>query len=216
MGKDNEYTTATYKNSYIGINPMVVRIAKSAARKVIGRHGFTESDLPDLEQELVSAGLKAMERLNPERGNGVGLAAVAVKSRLNAILIHRYAQKRDWRKSCSLNAEIPGKSEDEDSSSLIELLPSNGNFGKLDKEGRNPVWKQLRCRDVNAAIEYLPPELQELCENLKTMTPYEIMAERNLSQAQFYNRLEKIRRFFLCFLGEDEFGEPAKIEYHPI
>jgi len=215
MGKENA-DTAVYKNSYTGIDPMVVRIAKSAARRVIGRHGFTESDLPDLEQELVCAGLKALERLDPERGNGVGLVAVAVKSRLNSILISRYAQKRDWRKSFSLNAEIPGKSEDDDASSLIELLPSGGNFGLPDKEGRNPAWKQLRCRDVNTAIGYLPPELRELCEDLKSMTPYEIMAERNLTHAQFYSRLAKIRRFFLCFLGADEFGESPQIEYRPL
>jgi len=216
MGKENEHTTAVYKNSYTGIDPMVVRIAKSAARRAIGRHGFTESDLPDLEQELVTAGLKALERFNPERGNGIGLTAAAVKSRLNAILISRYAQKRDWRKCCSLNAEIPGRSEDEDSSSLIESLPDGGNFGLPDKENRDPAWKQMRCRDVNAAIGYLPPELQGLCEDLKIMTPYEIMAEQSMTQAQFYHRLAKIRRFFLCFLGEDEFGVPPQIEYHPI
>ena len=216
MGKENADTAAVYKNFYTGINPMVVRIAKSAARRAIGRHGFTESDLPDLEQELVCAGLKALERHDPERGNGSGLIAAAVKSRLNSILISRYAQKRDWRKCSSLNAEIPGRSEDEDASSLIELLPSGGNFGLPDKEGRNPSWKQLRCRDVNTAIGYLPPELQEICEDLKTMTSYEIMAERNLTHAQFYNRLAKIRRFFLCFLGADEFGDPPQIEYRPL
>jgi hypothetical protein len=216
MGKENADTATVYKNSYTGIDPMVVRIAKSAARRVIGRHGFTESDLPDLEQELVTAGLKALERLNPERGNGVGLVAAAVKSRLNALLVSRYAQKRDWRKSCSLDTEIPGRSEDDEASSLIESLPSGGNFGLPDKDGRNPAWKQLRCRDVNAAIGYLPPELQELCEDLKLMTPYEVMAERNLTHAQFYHRLAKIRRFFLCFLGEDEFGKPPQIEYRPV
>ncbi|MFA6717387.1 MAG: hypothetical protein WCS27_18545 [Victivallaceae bacterium] len=205
-----------YCNKYPGIDPMVVRIAKSAARKAIGRHGFTEADLPDLEQELVSAGLKALERLNLERGNGVGLVAAAVKSKLNAILISRYAQKRDWRKSCSLNVELPGKSEDDETSSLIEHLSSSGNFGMPDKDARNPVWKQMRCRDVNAAIGYLPSELQGLCEDLKIMTPYEIMAEQSMTPGQFYKRLAKIRHFFLCFLGEDEFGEPPKIEYHPV
>ncbi|MFA6716557.1 MAG: hypothetical protein WCS27_14340, partial [Victivallaceae bacterium] len=159
MGKENEQTTGVYRNSYTGINPMVVRIAKSAARRVIGRHGFTESDLPDLEQELVTAGLKALERLNLERGNGVGLVAAAVKSKLNALLISRYAQKRDWRKSYSLDMEIPGRSEDDEASSLIESLPSSGNFGLPDKDARNPAWKQMRCRDVNAAIGYLPSEL---------------------------------------------------------
>jgi hypothetical protein len=205
-----------HRNNYDGINPMVVRIARSAARRVIGRHGFTESDLPDLEQELVCAGLKALERLDPERGNGVGLTAAAVKSRLNSILISRYAQKRDWRKCGSLNTEIPGRSEDDETSSLIENLPSGGNFGLPDKEGRNPSWKQLRCRDVNTAIGYLPSELRELCEDLKSMTSYEIMAERNLTHAQFYSRLAKIRRFFICFLGADEFGEPPQIEYRPL
>ncbi|MDD5599383.1 MAG: hypothetical protein PHV82_15660 [Victivallaceae bacterium] len=168
------------------------------------------------EQELVCAGLKALERLNPERGNGLGLVAAAVKSRLNAILISRYAQKRDWRKCSSLNAEISGRNEDEDASSLVELLPSNGNFGLPDKDGRNPAWKQLRCRDVNTAIGYLPPELRKLCEDLKTMTSYEIMAERNLTKAQFDSRLAKIRHFFLCFLGADEFGDQPKIEYRPL
>ncbi|MDD5599382.1 MAG: hypothetical protein PHV82_15655 [Victivallaceae bacterium] len=46
MGEENEHTTAVCRNSYTCIDPMVVRIARSAARMVIGRHGFTESDLP--------------------------------------------------------------------------------------------------------------------------------------------------------------------------
>jgi len=205
-----------YRNKYHGINPLVVRIAKSVARKAIGRHGFTESDLPDLEQELVNAGLKAMERLNPEFGNGGGLIAAAVKSRLNVILGYRYAQKRDWRKCCSLNAEIPGGGENDEATSLIDLLPSCGDFSLSDKEGRNPLLKQMRCRDVNTAIGYLPPKLREFCEDLKTMTPYEIMAQRKLNKHQFFYRLAKIRRFFLCFLGADEFGDPPETEYRPL
>jgi hypothetical protein len=216
MGKKYETTTGGYKNSYTGIDPMLVRIAKSAARKTIGRHGFIEADLPDLEQELVSAGLKAMERFNPERGNSNGLIAVAVKSRLNAIIVHRYAKKRDWRKCCSLNAEISGRGKNDEASSMIECLSTSGNSGNLNKDESNPAWKQMRCRDVNAAIEYLPPELKELCEDLKIMNPDEIMAKQNLGSSLFYKRLAKIRRFFLCFLGEDEFGEPPKIEYRPI
>ena len=204
------------RNTYRGINPLVVKIAKITAQKVIGKHGFTDSDLPDLEQEFVNAGLTVLEQCEQVIGDGGGLIMAAIRSRLNAILHQRYARKRDWRKLASLHEELPGSEEDEEGSTLIDYVASCGHLGPFDAEERNPAYKQMRCQDVNAAISRLPPEYQAFCEDLKSMSRDEIMAKYNLTIDAFYHCLAKIRRFFLYFLGEDEFGDPPRPDHRPI
>ena len=220
MGIGNRRATATgeynKRNTYPGIDPVIVQIAKRTAWKVIGKHGFTDSDLPDLEQEFVQAGLKVMEQCEQLRGDGGGLILTAIRFRLNAILHQRYAHKRDWRKLASLHEELPGSEEDGNGSTLIDNVASCGHLGPFDAEERNPVCQFQRCQDVNAAISRLPSEYQELCNDLKSMSRNEIMVKYNLTIDAFYHRLAKIRRFFLYFLGEDEFGDPPKPDYRPV
>jgi len=204
------------RNSYRGIDPMIVRIAKSNARKVIGKHGFTDSDLADLEQEFVQAGLKIMEQFDPDLGDGGGLIQAAVKHRLGSIIAYHRAGKRDWRKLASLHEELPGGEDEDEGSTLIDYVASCGHLGPFDAEERNPVGQFQRCQDINAAISRLPPEYRDLCNELKFMTPDELMAKHNLSHSIFYKHLAKIRRFFLYFLGEDEFGNPPRPDHRPV
>lgn len=204
------------RNTYRGINPLVVRIAKRTARKVIGKHGFTESDLPDLEQEFVNAGLAILEQYAQVHGDGGGLIMTAIRSRLSTILHQRYARKRDWRKLASLHEELPGSEDYDEGSTLIDYVASCGHLGPFDAEERNPAYKQMHCQDVNAAISRLLSEYQELCEDLKSMSLDEIMVKRNLSHSVFYKYLAKIRRFFLYFLGEDEFGDLPRPDFRPV
>jgi len=204
------------RNSYRGINPLVVRIAKRTARKAIGKHGFIESDLPDLEQEFVQAGLMVLEQCDQVIGDGGGLIVTAIRSRLNTILHQRYARKRDWRKLTSLHEELPCSEEDDDDATLIDYVASCGHLEPFDAEERNPMGQSQRCQDVNAAISRLPPAYRALCEDLKSMTPDEIMEKRNIPVHLFRYRLAKIRRFFLYFLGEDEFGDPPTPDFRPV
>ena len=55
------------RNKYRGIDPLVVLIATSTARKAAGKGSMDNDDLPDLEQELILAGLKALENFDPAK-----------------------------------------------------------------------------------------------------------------------------------------------------
>jgi len=221
MDEDNEHDADfsdvyNKRNTYRGINPLVVRIAKRMARKTIGKHGFTDFDLADLEQEFVQAGLNAIAQCEQVIGDGGGLIVTAIRARLNTILHQRYARKRDWRKLASLHEKLPGGEEDDDDATLIDYVASCGHMGPFDAEERNPVGQFQRCHDINTAISRLPQKYRDLCNDLKKMPPEEVMAAHNLSPGIFYHRLAKIRRFFLYFLGEDEFGDPPKPDFRPI
>ena len=225
MGMDNESdadnqadSADSYnkRNSYAGINPLIPRIAKNQARLLIGKYGFTGSDLPDLEQEFVRAGLKVMEQYASSGGAGYGLILAAIKHRRGKIVRCRYAGKRDWRKLQSLHEELPVCDEDDDGSMLIDYVATCGHLAPFDADERNPARRQMRCQDVNTAISRLPPHLQSICEDLKIMRPEEVISTPNLSHRVFYKHLAKIRRFFLYYLGEDEFGDPPRPNYRPI
>ncbi|MDD5699555.1 MAG: sigma factor, partial [Victivallaceae bacterium] len=178
-----EANTKMTKNNYAGINPMVVRIAKSAARKTIGRYGFTESDLPDLEQELVTAGLKMMARFDPGKSKETTFIARVVESKILDLIVRRQAECRDWRK-CRQSLNETVIISDVGAVELIDLIctDDNKNFALVV--------------DVDIIRGRLPAELQELCEYLINCAPGEIPEAAMQSRGAFQYRMKKLRENF--------------------
>ncbi|MDD5698394.1 MAG: sigma factor [Victivallaceae bacterium] len=172
------------KNNYAGISPAVVRIAKSAARKVIGRHGFTESDLPDLEQELVCAGLKMMARFDPGKSKENTFIARVVESKILDLIIRRQAECRDWRKC-------------RDSLNQTVTLPDVGVIEKIETLECEQNCDPLLILDVILILERLPPDLLELCEILKYCDRNEALEDYPVSRSAFFRRLQSLRDIFL-------------------
>ncbi|MDD5699461.1 MAG: sigma factor [Victivallaceae bacterium] len=172
------------KNSYTGINPAVVRIAKSAARRVIGKYGLIESDLPDLEQELVTAGLKVIERFDPEKSRENTFIARVVESKIIDLINQRQAECRDWRKC-------------RDSLNQTVTLPDIGVIEKIEMLECEQNCDPLLILDVTLILERLPPDLLELCQVLKYCDRNEALEGYPVSRSTFFRRLQALRDIFL-------------------
>ena len=221
MGKqfeEAEDKTVCYRavrNSYRGIDPMVIRIARSVANKAIGKAGLTESDLPDLEQELMLAGLKALQYHDPAKGDGAALVKTVVTNRLKAIFKYRLMSKRDYRCcQCSLDQEIEGE-DGEDTVALVEYLSASGSFGPPTSDELNAYNPIIRRLDINTAIAHLPSPLRRLCEELKIMTVNEVAEIRNIPPQALNRHMKKIRKFFLCYLSAEELNLKRCQDYRP-
>ncbi|MDD5698776.1 MAG: sigma factor, partial [Victivallaceae bacterium] len=177
-----EANTKMTKNNYAGINPMVVRIAKSAARRMIGKYGLTESDLPDLEQELVCTGLKMMARFDPGKSKENTFIARVVESKVLDLINQRQAECRDWRKCRdSLNRTV----------TLLDV----GVIEKIETLECEQNSDPLLILDVTLILERLPPDLREICEIMKYYGGNGLL--NDMPQTMFFRKLQRLRDIFL-------------------
>ena len=171
------------KNSYTGINPAVVRIARSAARRVIGKYGLTESDLPDLEQELVTAGLKVIERFDPEKSKETTFITRVVESKVLDLIKQRQTECRDWRKCRdSLNQTV----------TLLDIAV----IEKIETLECEQNGDPLLILDVALILERLSPDLQEFCQVLKYYDRNEALEDSPVSRSAFSRKLQTLKNIF--------------------
>ena len=185
-----------HRNNYSGIDPLAVSIALSAARKAIG-HSFTESDLPDLEQELVLAALNALRSFDPERGNRGALIKTAVTRQLIDLLRYRCYGSRDYRMTSSLNKEL--RSEDGEFSTLLDMVASDGTLGGLTLEQINPYDQEFLNSDVQKVVSRLPVKLQTLCQDMQSMPEREVAIKNGISAVTLGRRIAEIRNILEDF-----------------
>ena len=190
------------RNKYHGVDPLVVSIACKEARMTIGKNGFKEDDLPDLEQELIIVGLRAVMNYDSVKGHPGALIKTAVRRHL--INLHRYrlSKNRNWRLTSSLNQEtvIDGEEVYE----LIDQLPERGYFGPVTSDQLTPFERKFRIQVIREALARLPPELKDLCRDLQEMSVPEIANKRKISDKVIYAKIARIRRMLAGMIDEKQ------------
>ena len=95
-------------NQYDGIDEYAVSYIKYKAHQLIGHAGFTESDLPDIEQELTLELLSRAPRFNPHRAAWPTFAATVVDNAALNLIERQTAQKRGGRHRTISIEDFPG------------------------------------------------------------------------------------------------------------
>lgn len=182
-------------NSYEGIDAYAADLIRNKARLLVGKAGLTESDRPDLEQELMIDLLERMKRYNPAKAKKTTFMARIVERRIASLLELRYAQRRDCRRcTASLNDPAPG-SRDE-SMERGDLMTGDGFDSFPNSEPMERRTADLRI-DLESVIESLPEQLRDLCERMKTGNMMEISRETGICRGTLYYRLSLLREAFL-------------------
>jgi DNA-directed RNA polymerase specialized sigma24 family protein len=146
-------------NNYTGLDPHIVAVIGREVKKLIGRYGFTASDVPDIEQELhlkVWRSLKGLDEAILE-------AAVCqiVKHAMIDLLRRQERACRDWRVELfSTNAFASDADDPEDDLAHILDLEHELQSGF----GLPPSWHKRRgeAADLADALVVLPDDLREL------------------------------------------------------
>ena len=73
-------------NSYEGIDAYAANLIRNKARLLVGKAGLSESDRPDLEQELMIDLLERMKRYNPAKAKKTTFMARIVERRIASLL----------------------------------------------------------------------------------------------------------------------------------
>lgn len=183
------------KNCYEGIDDYASQIIKYKAKRLIGRFGFTESDLEDLEQELILDLLRRLPMYNPARAQRNTFIARVVEHKIATIIESQKAGMRDYR-LCrwSLNDRL----EDEEGGSVERMETINQEDYLLRTGKLSRPLDELRALtiDVRRAMEQLPPELRELCRCLMSDTFTRISRETGIPRGTIYEFIKKLRVIF--------------------
>jgi len=74
-------------------------IVKKKARRMVGRSGYRDCDIADIEQEVATQVVQQLHRHRPERGSREGFVGKVAKNTLLNLIDKRSAKKRDDRRN---------------------------------------------------------------------------------------------------------------------
>lgn len=105
-------------------DPELAALIRRKVPRLVGHHGFTSSDVQDLEQELYLQTFEAMKRYDPTRGSREAYRERIVHSKILTIIEGNSAQKREWRRHRHLgdsDAAVADHRTSQDSDAATEL-----------------------------------------------------------------------------------------------
>jgi RNA polymerase sigma-70 factor, ECF subfamily len=178
-----------------GIDRDTTRLIKRKARNLVGESGFTESDIEDLEQDLLLDLLQRRPHYDPARAAWMLFACCALDHRAATLKEAQRAKKRNYRlNEFSLNERM--RSEEGEYSERGESITLDDYLLRTGRASR-PMAEllELRCK-VRALINRLSPKLRELCLQLMTKTVTEIAQDTGVSRETIYQARKKLQRIF--------------------
>jgi RNA polymerase sigma-70 factor (ECF subfamily) len=181
------------KNTYEGIDPELVRIVKKTAKRAIGKAGFTQNDLPDIEQELMLSALNGLKRRRTNVENGTAFIQGIVNNQLKQLFRKENSKSKSWRqRRISLNISVELDSGDLEE--LINLLDTECLLRNTSFYAPDPYQYIDLATNINSLIRTLPLNFQEFCEDLKKQPVRELIRERNLNARIVRKIIRHIRK----------------------
>jgi len=181
---------ATKKNAF---DEYMRSLIRSKARQLVGRFGFTSADREDIEQELALHLMERMAQFDPRRSSGSTFIDRISQHKIASMLRGRYAQRRDYRRSVSL--------DDDGTHQTIEPVTRC-----------QPRANPDLAIDMAHALESLDAELRKVCKLLEHVSIAETARRLGLSRTQARSRIAKIR-MLLTGRGLDEYAGPENSRF---
>lgn len=141
------------------------RLIRTKAKQLVGKAGFTRSDVPDLEQEMKVRIWTRFSQFDAEKAHWNAFVTTVVERHVATILEAARRSKRDGA-TVSLSELV-----EDDDHELVELADIIGPEDRESLTGRfvdtDENLADLRM-EVADFLESLPGDLRRLCELLKT------------------------------------------------
>lgn len=184
------------ENRYDGVDEYAIKFITFKANQLVGTAGFTKSDVPDLEQELMFDLHRRLPRFDRSKAKKTTFIARVVEHRIATILEERKAGKRDYRRvGHSLNERI-------------DYGEGDWSIEKSANVDQEDYWRQRGCSsrslieigdlgvDLAVLLENLPEDLRDLCLRLTRQTITEVSKETGVPRSTIYDALKRIRNLF--------------------
>lgn len=182
------------KNSYTGINPFIVRIVRATAVRAIGKAGYKEHDLPDIEQELMAAAIIGIRDRDPEAMIPINLVRCIVDRQLYGLLRRRLSPGKDWHRRCiSLNEKVCF--DEDESVELLEFVDTHHEllFGILPP--RYPPVADFDL-DMEYLYSHLTPIQRRACELMRKHPRWQVAKKLKVPRSFIDACAEKLAGIF--------------------
>ena len=168
-------------------------IARAKAAKLANQDGMSSPDVEDVEQDLKLHLSQVLERYAVHPGKLEHLIQKTLRRKVLNLSRDRHADKRDPRRTNSLNVEIA--SADEVNPMTLVETPAEGDDSLRVTRTTAGDLCDLKI-DLEKAIADLDPRLQKICHLLKTYTPTEAAARLGICPGTLHHHMGVIRQKF--------------------
>ncbi|MFH1680635.1 MAG: sigma factor [Candidatus Eisenbacteria bacterium] len=181
-------------STYPAVDEYAAHHIRHKARSLVGRYGFRETDVEDLEQELTLDVLQRMPKYDPGRAQKKTFVVRLVRNKIASILEARKAGKRDYRTPVySFTGWVKDRTN-----GFLQRSETIDQDHYLLRTGRRRAQQEVLdlAIDLKRATDLLPPELRDLCRRLRYETVSEISRETGVPRSTICDAKERIRVHF--------------------
>jgi RNA polymerase sigma-70 factor (ECF subfamily) len=178
-----------------GINDYAAELIRHKARQLVGKAGFSWTDIEDMEQEMTLDLLSRMSNFDPDKATYNTFAARIVEHKISKLFRHRKREIRDYRReACSLDDPI----EDPEGKTIrrahtIGQDEADIRLGRRTRAHEEEA--QLRI-DVSLVLARLPDDLREVAERLKVETISKAARSLGIPRNTLYGSVKRLRLLF--------------------
>jgi RNA polymerase sigma-70 factor (ECF subfamily) len=171
------------------------RLIRRKARQLVGKAGFTSSDRPDIEQELVLKLLKQRSAFDPAKAPWQVFAVTVVERCAASLVRDRRAQKRDHRRVRSLHGTVCSRADGP--TELAQALGAREYDQRRQCQTRSdPELAELRA-DLHEVLNQVAPELRELARALEhTQSTAEAARVLGMPRNTICGKIRRLRQRF--------------------
>jgi RNA polymerase sigma-70 factor (ECF subfamily) len=176
------------------IDDFAARLIRFKARQLVGRAGFTRSDVDDIEQELVLKLLKHRGAFDPDQSHWHAFVTTIVERHAATILRDKRMEKRDFTRATSLHVIV-----DDPINGPSELAAT---IGRRELDARlglatRPEHDFLELvQDLATVMADLPPTWRNVCERLKSASVSKVARDLGVPRTTLSCLLRRLRRRF--------------------
>jgi len=184
------------------LNKYTMTLVRCKARQLVGKAGYTQHDIEDIEQDLIRDLLERLPKFDPTKATLNTFAVRVVEGKISKLLRDRHAEMRDHRReSFSLNEEV----ETEDGTvDVIEVVPQDEIDMRTGRYERPAIEREHLRMDLEAVVAGLSPELRQVADMLRTQSVAEVARELGIPRRTFREKhLAQLRKVFAAARMDD-------------
>ena len=186
----------TDKKQY-GINDYAEELIHHKTRQLVGKAGFTEDDIEDLEQEMRLDLWGRLPKFDPNKATYNTFVSRLVERKISNLIRHRKREIRDYRcEDCSLHVIVESGDSDNEKVECIETVTQDEHDFRWGRYNRPAEDRLDLCLDISMVISKLPAELRRVAKLLQAMSITEASRELGMPRSTFYDRISQLRQTF--------------------
>ncbi len=179
----------------IELTKYAIELVQHKARQLVGKAGYTQSDIADIEQDLIVDLLERLPRFDPAKATYNTFVGRVVERKISNLLRHRRMEIRDHRREAfSLNDVNDGEEEAPPRNAAISQDDHRRRTGNHTRPETERIDMEL---DLAQVLADLPDDLRKTAEMLMTMPASQVARALGISRSTFYeNHLPRLRAAF--------------------